>query len=74
LRRNSTSFKSFVEYECDKAVRDGLKIVVLYNYASVDKSKCIESVKYEGKHLAAKKIENGQYYWDYQAIKNAIMD
>ena len=70
---NSTSFKSFIDYECEKAVRDGLKIVVLYNYASVDRSKCPEAVRFEGRHLAAKTIENGVPCWDYTSIKDAIM-
>lgn len=48
------------------------KIVVLYNAATVNKSKCPDAVKNVGTHVAMCCYENGQYYWDYQAVKNAI--
>ena len=71
-RGYSVDYRSYVEYECEKAVRDGLKIVVLYNAATVNKSKCPDAVKNVGTHTAMCYYENGQYYWDYQAVKNAI--
>lgn len=43
-RGYSVDYRSYIEYECDKAVRDGLKIVVLYNAATVDKTKCPDAV------------------------------
>lgn len=66
------SNKSFIEYECDKAVRDGITIVVLYNAASVNKSKCLDAVKNKGTHTAMQYIEDGKRYWDYQAVKKAL--
>lgn len=54
------SHKSFVEYECDKAVRDGMNIVALYNATFVDKDKCPESVRWIGRHLPAYKIVDGR--------------
>ena len=66
------SNKSFIEYECDKAVRDGLTIVVLYNAAKIDKTKCLDVVKDKGTHAAMQYIENGQHYWDYQSVKKAM--
>lgn len=71
-RGNSISNKSYIEYECDKAVRDGLNIVVLYNAAKVDKSKCIEAVKYIGVHAPMQYIKDGVRYWDYQSVKKAL--
>lgn len=68
----SLSNKSFIEYECDKAVRDGIKIVVLYNAATVDKSKCPDILKYRGNHVAMYHRKNGILDWDYQTIKSAI--
>ncbi len=68
----SVSNKSFIEYECDKAVRDGLKIVVLYNAAKVDKTKCLDSVKDKGTHTAMQYIDNSTRYWDYQSVKKAL--
>ena len=71
-RQYSVDLRSYVEYECAKAVRDGLKIVVLYNAASVDKSKCPDAVKNTGTHVAMCYLKDGKYYWDYQAVKNAL--
>ena len=71
-RGHSVDYRSYIEYECEKAIRDGLKIVVLYNAGSVNKSKCPDSIKYHGTHVAMWKWENGQYYWDYQSVKRAL--
>lgn len=51
-RGHSVDNRSYIEYECDKAVRDGLNIVVLYNAATVNKSKCPDAVKNVGTHTA----------------------
>lgn len=71
-RGYSVDLRSYVEYECEKASRDGLKIIVLYNAASVDKSKCPDAVKNTGTHVAMWYLQDGKYYWDYQAVKNAL--
>lgn len=71
-RGYSIDLRSYVEYECEKASRDGLKIIVLYNAASVDKSKCPDAVKNTGTHVAMWYLQDGKYYWDYQAVKNAL--
>ena len=57
-----------------KAVDADIKIVVLYNSTKVDKSKCPEALKDFGTHVAMRYKENGVEYWDYQAVKNAIMN
>lgn len=72
-RGYSVDLRSYVEYECEKAARDGLKIVALYNAATVDKSKCPDAVKSTGTHVAMCNLKEGKYYWDYQAVKNGIM-
>ena len=69
---HSVSNKSFIEYECDKAVRDGLKVIVLYNAAKIEKGKCIDMVKDIGTHVAMQYIENGERYWAYQSVKAAF--
>jgi len=71
-RGYSVDYRSYIEFECDKATRDNLKIVVLYNAATVDKSKSPEAVKNVGTHVAMCYYKDGKYYWDYQAVKNAI--
>lgn len=66
--------KSFVEYECDYAVRNDLPIIVLYNSTKVDKRKCIDSVVDIAK-VHAKMVIRGndnKLYWDYQSVKEAF--
>lgn len=71
-RNYQTSLKSYIEYECDKAVRDGLKIVVLYNSPNVRKSNCPEVLREKGYHAPMQKLENGSPRWNYQSVKNAL--
>lgn len=69
---HSISLKSYIEYECDKAVRDGLNIIVLYNSTAVNRNLCPESVRNTGIHAPMQKWENGTLYWDYSSVKNAF--
>lgn len=70
---HSVDYKSYIKYECDEAVKAGIKIVVLYNKTWVDKSLCPEAVKNLGIHERMYyKASDGKYYWDYQSIKKAI--
>lgn len=71
-RGMNVDYRSYIEYECEKAIRDGLKIVVLYNAASVDKAKCPEVIKNVGTHKAMCYYQDGSYYWDYKTVKAAI--
>lgn len=64
--------RSYIDFECEKAVRDGLKIVVLYKSTIVNRSKCPEAVRRRGIHVPMEKWQNGQLYWDYQSVKNAF--
>lgn len=73
LKGFSISNKSYIEYECDKAVRDELKIVVLYNYSSVDRSKCPDAVRYKGKHIATYHWDSFIKKWNYSEIRDALM-
>lgn len=49
-RGNSVDYRSYIKYECDKAVEAGIKIVVLYNATSVNRSLCPLTVRYLGNH------------------------
>jgi len=71
-RGHSIDYRSYIDFECEKAVRDGLQIVVLYNSYSIDRSKCPDAVKWEGTHREMWKIENNKYCWDYDKIASAI--
>lgn len=60
--------KSFIDFEIDKAVRDGLRIVVLYNSSYRLYSRCPEKLKNLGTHVAMKT----SYGWNYFDVKRAI--
>lgn len=68
----SVDYRSYIEYECEKAVNDGLNIIVLYYAATVDKSKCPDVIKSYGIHRKICKYEDGTYYWDYESVKEAF--
>lgn len=77
LNNNTTSHKSYIQYECDYAKRniDGNNIIVLYNYKTVHKDKCPESLRYIGKHIPMMyTAADDKTYWNYSEIKNAIMN
>lgn len=65
-------YRSYIEYECDKAIKDELNIVVLYNAATVNKTKCPDSLKDIGTHKAMRFYKNGSSDWDYTAVKEAL--
>jgi len=70
----AVDYRSFIQYECQKADRDGIKIVVLYNSTIMNKSRCPDVLKNKGQHIAALyRGSDGKYHWDYQSIKKAIM-
>lgn len=71
---HTVSNDSFIEYECKKAVRDSedLKLVILYNAATVDKAKCPDAIKDYGTHAAMQKMKDGKHIWDYQSVKTAL--
>jgi hypothetical protein len=69
---HSIDYRSYIKYECDGAVKAGIKIVVLYNDTYVDRSKCPFAVRYEGDHVAMKYYDHGVEKWNYQAVKQAL--
>lgn len=74
LHGMAVDYRSFIQYECEKADRDNIKIVTLYNSTIIRKSKCPEVLRNKGRHVAAIYLGNdGKFHWDYQNIKNAIM-
>ncbi len=73
--------RSYVDYECGMAKLDydngAIEIVVLYNSVNVDKSKCPETLRSIGRHLAMRHwTENCFGYrhtdWDYTAVKRVL--
>lgn len=68
----SVNYDSYIEYECRKAIKDGLKIVVIHNSAQINRTKCPDIIKNVGEHVTMTYIKDNQYVWNYTAIKNAI--
>ena len=67
-------YRSYIEFECEKAVSDNMNIIVLYKSTKVDKSKCPTIIRNKGIHKSMKKW-NSLYYrydWDYQSVKEAF--
>lgn len=71
-RGYSVDNSSYIEYECAKAVRDRLNIIVLYKAVTVDKSKCPDVVRNVGIHMPMLSYNNGQLVWNYQNVKSAL--
>lgn len=77
-RGNRIDNRSYVKYECSLARaafdRGQMSILVLYNSAIIDRSKCPEAVRDVGVHIAMKSSNpaTGIYDYDYKRIKNAI--
>ena len=73
MKGYSVDYRSFIEFECDKAIEAGIKIIVLYKATQVDRSKCPQIVRYVGTHASMiYKGNDGNCYWDYQSVKNAF--
>ena len=75
-RGYSVDYRSYIEYECEKALDayyDGeMSIVILYNAAAVDRTKCPDVIKNIGTHAKMQKIVDGKREWDYQSVKEAM--
>lgn len=68
----TVDLRSYIEYECDVAVKYNFDIIILYNSTSVEKSKCIEILKNLGVHSHMKKSVDGKLVWDYQVVRKAL--
>lgn len=72
------SSESFIDHECHLAyyawLKKEIKIVVLYNAAFKDKSKCPDILRNIGFHSEMKSynVFLGRYMYDYQKVRNAI--
>ena len=72
-RGYTEDYRSYIEYECDKAVEADIRIVVLYASTVANREKCPDTVKYKGSHIPMYYYQNNQYFWNYNEIKNTIM-
>ena len=72
-KRYSIDYKSYIEYECNEAVKADVKIVVLYNSTIVSKDKCPKAVRNTRTHIPMKcRDYDDKVYWNYNDIKKAM--
>jgi len=65
--------RSYIHYECEKALKYDLNIIVVYNYPVIFSSKCPEKLRRIGDHINGYyKAADGRDYWNYEDIKRAI--
>jgi hypothetical protein len=69
-RYNVIDNRSYIKYECDMAIKAGIKIVVLYKSSIVNKYLCPDAIRDKGKHIPIYDTCKNVKYLD---IKNAIM-
>ena len=62
--------RSYIKYECDMAIKAGIKIVVLYKSSIVNKYLCPDAIRDKGKHIPIYDACKNVKYLD---IKDAIM-
>lgn len=72
VHSSSIDYRSYVEYECEEAVKANIDIVVLYKSNIVDKSLCPEILQNIGQHVAMCHNINGILYWDVDRIINVF--
>lgn len=65
--------RSYIEFECERAKRDELEIVVLYNSTIVNRAKCPEVLSGTGVHVAMKRWGDRGAEWDYESVRDALM-
>lgn len=69
----TTDLRSFIKYECDKALEANINIVVLYKSTTINKNKCPLVLRDTGSHVAMwYRGADGNLYWNYRAIKQAL--
>lgn len=73
-RGHSIDTRSYIIYECEKALKDELNIIVLYKSTSVNRNNCPEVLRNIGIHVPMRKWNNITWRseWDYQSVKSAF--
>lgn len=69
----SVDYRSYIRFECEKAVEEGLQVVVLYKSRKIDRDLCPAPVRYKGVHQTMiYRGYDGNLYWDDSAIQQAM--
>lgn len=69
----SLNEESYIEFECRKAIQDGLRIIVIHNGSVINQDNCPHCIANKGQHIPAYCYIGNEYYWNYQQIKRLIM-
>lgn len=70
---HSVDYRSYVRYECEKAIELGLQIIVLYKGTNVNRELCPDSIKYKGNHFEmCYRGYDGKLYWNDNNIITAF--
>lgn len=65
--------RSYIQYECEKAIRDKMKIIVIYKASKIVAKWCPEILKNIGTHVTAYKLgEDGKLHWNVKEMTDAI--
>lgn len=69
-RGYSCDYRSYIKYECDKAIEMGLKILVIYNSSQIDKSLCPDAVKeyYNATHIPFFSYQQPFHFGSYSGL------
>lgn len=72
-RYRNIDLRSYVEYECEQAIKQNLNIIVLYNSLEVNKSLCSEILRNKGIHIPMiKKDISYGLIWNYSGVRDAF--
>lgn len=71
-RRHTIDDRSYVDYECEQAIKQELRIVVLYNSVRINKDLCPTVLKSKGKHVAMRN-NDCPLSWNYSGVRDAIL-
>lgn len=75
LHSRAIDSRSYIEFECEMAIKKNMKIVVLYNDIKVYRDKCPECIRNMGVHIPAYFLDaNGYWKFDISSVTNAILD
>lgn len=65
--------RSYIEYECEQALKYDLNIAVLYNSWVVDRHLCPDVLTDEGIHVPMMSFRNWKLDWDYPSVRDAFL-
>lgn len=71
-RRHTVDTRSYIDFECEKAIRDRLKIIVLYKSTTINRDKCPKVIRRHGIHAPMKKWDGNTLHWNYYSVRKAI--